>query len=178
MPKRVDVLPPIAEPRALPPGSNLPALIARRRRANRYGWIAILAVVVVIVVGGLVAREEITAAWPPASRLYHALGFALEAPKVSGLEFRNVSSKELEEGGVPILLISGEIENVSGADRRVPAIRVGLLDANERELHHWTFAAEKDVLEAGTRTSFQTRLTSPPPGAASLSVRFATDGRG
>ena len=41
MPKRVDILPPNGEPRPIPFGSNLPAIVARRRRANRLGWLAV-----------------------------------------------------------------------------------------------------------------------------------------
>lgn len=178
MPKRVDVLPPLSGPRAIPSGSNLPVLIERRRRADRVGWMALALAVLIVVVGGLVAREPIVSAWPAAARLYQALGFETATDEAPGLRFRNVAWKETVESGVPILVITGEIENVTSEPMSVPAIRVGLLDANEQELHHWTFAAERETLEAGSSTGFTTRLTGPPSGATSLSVRFASGGQG
>jgi hypothetical protein len=178
MPKRVDVLPPLSGPRAIPAGSNLPVLVERRRRADRVGWMALALAILVVVVGGLAARGPIVSAWPATARLYQALGFETATNEALGLRFRNVASQESVESGVPILVITGEIENVSSDPLTVPAIRVGLLDANKQELHHWTFAADSDELAAGRSTAFTTRLTGPPPGATSLSVRFAPNGQG
>ena len=178
MPKRVDVLPPLSGPQAIPAGSNLPVLVERRRRADRVGWMALALAVLIVVVGGLAAREPIVSAWPAASRLYQALGFEAANNEAPGLRFRNGAWKQSVESGVSILVITGEIENVSADLLAVPAIRVGLLDANEQELHHWTFAAEGGELAAGSATAFTTRLTGPPAGATSLSVRFAPNGQG
>jgi hypothetical protein len=178
MPKRVDVLPPLDGPRPIPSGSNLPMLIERRRRGDRIGWLSLALAIMVVIAGGLIARDEIVSAWPATSKLYSALGFEMAAQQMPGLKFRDVTWNQTVESGVPILVVSGEIENISSEAIRLPAIRVGLLDANEQELHHWTFAAESEELAAGTTTSFTTRLTSPPAGAASLSVRFATEGHG
>lgn len=180
MPKRVDVdvLPPEPEVRPIPAGSNLPAIVQRRRRANRLGWIAIAAAIIIIVVGGLVARHPIMSAWPPSGKLYGAIGFTVDEKVTQGLEFRNVAREQVEENGVPVLVIRGEIWNTAEQDRHVPPIRIGLIDEDNRELHHWTFAADEDELSSGTATEFVTRLASPPAGATSLLVRFAGDSNG
>ncbi len=178
MPRRVDVLPPLSGPRAMPAGSNLPVLVERRRRADRVGWMALALALLIVVAGGLAARESIVSAWPAAARLYHALGFQMASNEAHGLRFRNVERRETVESGVAILVITGEIENISPELQAVPAIRVALLDADDRELHHWTFAAEHDALDAGGATAFTTRLTGPPQGAKNLSIRFAQNGQG
>lgn len=178
MPRRVDVLPPLSGARAIPAGSNLPVLVERRRRADRIGWLALALAILIVVVGGLAARDSIVSAWPASARLYRALGFEIGATEASGLRFRNVTWQQTVESGVPILIITGEILNISSEPLKVPAIRVGLIDAGEQELHHWTFAAATEELAAGESTTFTTRLTGPPSGAASLSVRFTADGRG
>jgi hypothetical protein len=174
----VDVLPPLSAPEPIPAGSNLPVLFEQRRRADRIGWLALALAVLVVVVGALVARGTIVNAWPASARLYRAIGFETAEGEAPGLRFRNVAWQETEESGVRIMVITGEIENITGDALKVPAIRVGLIDNNEQELHHWTFAAEREELEPGGATAFTTRLTGPPAAAASLSLRFASDGHG
>ncbi len=175
MPKRVDILPPDDQPRDIPYGSNLPAVVARRRRANRLGWLAVAAAVIVIVVVGILARAPIVDVWPPAGKLYSAIGLGVDKIDVSGLEFQNVVRDQVVEGGVPILVISGRIQNLADDSRTIPPIRIGLMDANNIELHHWTFAAEQSELAAEGHTIFETRLNSPPQGAVSLRISFAGD---
>lgn len=176
MPKRVDVLPPLASPEPIGPGSNLPVLVNPRARRDRVGWLALALGVAVVVVGAIIARGPIVSAWPESARLYSAIGFESTPQTTPGLEIRNVASSQLVESGVPILVVTGEIQNVSSSQVRVPAIRVGLVDANQQELHHWTFAIEDENLAAGSAAKFSTRLTGPPQGAITLSVRFAPDG--
>jgi len=175
MPKRVDILPPDNEPRPMPFGSNLPAIVEKRRRANRLGWLAVAAAVVIIVVGGILARGPIVEAWPPAGKLYAAIGLDADVPDTADLKFQNVVQDKVVEGGVPILVVSGRIYNLADDSRAVPPVRVGLLDAANIELHHWTFAAERSELPSKNYTKFETRLTSPPIGAVSLRIGFAGD---
>ncbi len=175
MPKRVDILPPDNEPRPIPFGSNLPAIVAKRRRANRLGWLAVAAAVIIIVVGGILARGPIVEAWPPANKLYAAISLGADAPDTANLKFQNVAQNQVVEGGVPILVVSGRIYNSADDSRAVPPVRIGLLDAANIELHHWTFAAERSELPAKNYTTFETRLTSPPIGAVSLRIGFAGD---
>ena len=79
------------------------------------------------------------------------------------------------EGGVPIRVVTGKIYNLADDSRAVPPVRVGLLDAANIELHHWTFAAEQSELPSKNYTKFETRLTSPPIGTVSLRIGFAGD---
>ena len=175
MPKRVDILPPDDAPRPIPFGSNLPAIVARRRRANRLGWLAVAAAVIIIIVAGIVARGPIVDAWPPAGKLYTAIGLGVDKIDTAGLEIQNVVQEQMVEGGVQILVIRGKIQNLADHSRTVPPIRISLLDAADIELHHWTFAAEQSELAAESHTNFETRLNSPPRGAVSLQIKFAGD---
>jgi hypothetical protein len=178
MPMRIDVLPtPDAREEAapLPPGSNLPAVVARRRRANRIGWVAVALVVVVVVVGLVVGRHQIVGAWPAAARLYDTVGLPVGGLHAKDLRISGVVSERLVEGGVPILVVRGEISNTGEQSQSIPAIRAALKDEAGEELHHWTFTAEMRALGAGESTIFQDRLTSPPRGATNLSVDFVID---
>ncbi len=172
MPKRVDILPPEDEPRTIPFGSNLPTVVARRRRANRLGWLAVAVALVVIVVAGILARGSIVDAWPPAGKLYSVIGLGVEQNDISGLILNARSTELLFEGGVPVLVARGEIRNESDKRRVIPPIRIRVVDAKNVEVKYWTFAAEQSELEPNSRTGFETRLTSPPEGEITLNFAF------
>jgi len=172
MPKRVDILLPSDEPRAVPFGSNLPAVVARRQQVNRLGWLAVLVTVIIIIVGGVLARGLIVDAWPPAGKLYLAIGLGVEQSDTSGLILNARSTELLLEGGVPVLVARGEIRNNSDKRRVIPPIRIGLVNAENMEVKYWTFAAEKSELGPNSVTGFETRLTSPPEGKITLNFSF------
>jgi hypothetical protein len=77
-----------------------------------------------------------------------------------------------------VLAISGEVVNVSGETKRVPRLRVGLRDEHQQELYHWTFALAESELKPDARATFTTRLSSPPPAARDLEVRFVETDEG
>jgi len=179
MPKKVDLLGTPSDAATLTSEESIPASVPpRRRRTNRVGWLALAAAIIAVILVGVLARGAIISAWPPADRLYSAIGLGEEREEVAGLEFRNVSREQVVEGGVPILVIRGEVWNISEQLLSVPAIRVGLIDSSDRELHHWTFAASRNELASGDAALFETRLTSPPADATSLRVSFAGGGQG
>ncbi|MBL4802955.1 MAG: zinc-ribbon domain-containing protein, partial [Emcibacter sp.] len=61
-------------PRPLPKGSNLPALQNHKHGDILWGWYGLGAFVVVIVGSFLIFQTSISDIWPPAQKLYHALG--------------------------------------------------------------------------------------------------------
>ena len=172
MPKRVDILPPDEEPRAIPFGSNLPAVIAQRRRANRLGWLALAAAVITIIVAGIFARGPIVDAWPPAGKLYSIIGLGVELNDISGLILNARSTELIFEGGVPILVARGEVRNESDKRRVIPPIRIKVVNAENVEVKYWTFAAEQSELGPHSQTEFETRVTSPPEGEYTLNFAF------
>jgi len=107
---------------------------------------------------------------PATTRLYAAAG---EEINLRGLEFRNVAYERQTEGGLPVLAVKGEVVNVAGKSVALPRLRVGLLDETQKELYHWTFALSEPVLPPDEAASFVTRLSSPPPEARDIEIRFA-----
>ncbi len=172
-------------------GSALPRLDefdeARRRAAARrrpletelkpaksiLGW-AILAVFVVVVLGGfLIGREQITAWLPQTTKLYAALGLIRpEQPKVGeGLELRDVTSVRRLVDGQRTLLIEGSVVNVSNEPQPVPPLRAILTDSGGAEITQWTFVTDGADLPPGGITGFQTS-TQDPPSEGNLSLVF------
>ena len=127
-----------------------------------------------LVAGAVVGRNEVVASFPAAAAVYGQLGLPVTVPL--GLEFRDVTTDRLAEGDVEVLVVEGEIINVTGHDRVVPWVRVALLDVDKRELEHQVFAAEDPALEGGGATRFTARLVNPPAQARNFEVTFAADG--
>ncbi len=177
MPQRLDFIFERETPRPIPPGSNLPALRERRQHINRVGWILLVLFLAVVLGGGFGAREGIVELWPASGRLYEAIGLGLE-PEELGLDLLNVETHSIKEGEVTVLVVEGQVMNSAGRVRRVPPIRVALIDKNKREIAAWEVVAEKTELAPDELTRFSARLSSPPAGAASLAVSFVTDENG
>jgi predicted Zn finger-like uncharacterized protein len=172
----VDVIvpPPDAiEPPPLRRGSNLPALPHQiRRRSGRRIWAALALAVIVLVLGAVIAREPLVSLWPPSARLYEAIGIPVPVPG-AGLALRDIASERKLDGEAPMLVVTGEIANMSTEMRSVPPLRAALRDSQRRELQSWTFAAEVPKLLPGETVHFKTELANPSAEAVDLTITFA-----
>jgi predicted Zn finger-like uncharacterized protein len=136
------------------------------------GW-AVLGIMVLAVVWSAVHyRQGIANLWPQSSSLYAAIGLPVNT---RGLEFRDKSAHYEMQGGQDVLVITGDLVNITSRELSVPAIRVSLTDADKRELYHWNFSAGVSTLHPGQQASFRTRLPSPPPTARGIELRFAAE---
>jgi hypothetical protein len=171
---------PEADERAEPDPVEVPNVVQRRpaddpeESGNRLGWIIFTGVIVALLAAGIIFRNSISAAWPPASRLYEALWLTVEAPSF-GLELRDLKSSQIFEGDIPMLSITGQVVNVSEEARVVPRVRVGLTNEAGREIYHWNFVVPDRELQPGQSTAFSTTLASPPEGAKHLAVTFVQE---
>ncbi|GBD40962.1 hypothetical protein HRbin39_00334 [bacterium HR39] len=140
-----------------------------RRGLALAGWL--LVVLFVLVVAGLVVgRNEIVAAFPRVAPWYERLGLPVRVPL--GLEIRNLRSERRVEDGLPMLVIRGDVHNVSDAPRPVPPLRVRLLDAAGEELDSGLFDAPVRELPPGGTTRFEARMVDPPRAAVRYEVTF------
>jgi hypothetical protein len=160
-------------PRNASGGFNLPALPRfQARRGSALAWTALI-VIIGIFVGGFAARNEIIAAWPPAAKLYETLGLK-SAGLGAGIELRNVTSLRQDEGGTPVLVVQGEVANISSSVRQVPKMRASLR-ANDRDVQSWTFQAVQSRLLPGESAPFLTRFKDPAAEATNLTITFTED---
>lgn len=153
--------------------TNLPAIPRPpSRRSSGVAW-ALLLLLIGIFVGGFAARQEIVAAWPPAARLYERLGLATESYDAV-LAVRNGSSAYQQEEGKPVLVVQGEVVNISSALQAVPKLRASLRE-NGREVQSWIFEAAQSRLLPGEAASFVTRFKEPSPAATDLTITFTDE---
>ncbi len=145
-----------------------------RRMAQVRGWSG-LAAGICLVLGMVVSfPERIVQAAPAAAKLYSLAG---KQVNIYGLNLSSVEQQYMLVNGQPVLALRGNIANITGEDRRVPALRFILKDTSGNELHAWTLnSVGKGPIEAGAVTSFVTRLAAPPEGVDSVEIRFAKPG--
>ncbi len=115
-------------------------------------------------------RVEIVRGWPQAATLYTLAGIEVNS---TGMEFRDVTYNLESEDGLSVFAVRGTVVNVTEQAMPIPRIRLTLRDEEGEELYHWTIVLDETRLEPGAATNFITRLSSPPPGARDLEVRFA-----
>jgi predicted Zn finger-like uncharacterized protein len=162
-----------------PPGPMRPAAPAETRRRHSApgermaavaGWIGLLAVLGLIVWGGIRYRDAIADVWPQTSRLYAALGLPAN---VRGPAFESVSYRRDIQAGQPVLIVNGTIVNAGAREIAVPSIQVVLTDNRRRSVDRWVFSPPQPRLKPGARMAFTTRRANPPPAARHLDIHFA-----
>ncbi|MGE0211554.1 MAG: hypothetical protein AB7S41_07660 [Parvibaculaceae bacterium] len=146
----------------------------RKRRASMRGWALLTASLAAGFAAVAMFPEGVVRALPGAARLYERAGIEVN---VRGLEIRRVSSQIMTVDGTRVLAVKGEIVNVSGDPRKVPAMRFAVRSGNSAELYAWILASVGNrALKPGEATSFLTRISAPPEGSEDVEIRFAQDG--
>jgi predicted Zn finger-like uncharacterized protein len=143
------------------------------RFAQSAGWAVLIALIAAIGWASVQYRQTIASLWPQSASLYAAVGLPVN---VRGIQLTNISYQQEYQDGQPVLSVTGKVVNISNRELPVPEIRVVLLDDAKHELYHWNFDAGIPTLKPGGESSFVTRLSSPPPEARNLNVRFAESG--
>jgi predicted Zn finger-like uncharacterized protein len=138
------------------------------------GWIALIAVVLVIGYSVVKYRQEIAMIWPQSAGVYSTLGLKVNN---RGIDFAHVDYHRESEDGQVVLAVTGTIVNDGDRELPVPqSVRVTLSDTANHELYHWNFTPNVQTLKAGQSAAFLTRLSSPPAAATHLEVRFSPNG--
>lgn len=106
-------------------------------------------------------RQEIAEIWPPSARLFETIGLPVEALG-AGLQLQNVRSEKRVEDGITILVIEGQITNVSDRERAVPPLRAVTLGPDKTPVGDWSFTASHETLLPGEIATFQSEMREPP----------------
>ena len=141
--------------------------------ADAIAWAALILLSVTIGWAAVQYRQTIVELWPGVALLYEVVGLPVDA---EGIALIDVAYQHEVEDGQPVLSVTGKVVNVSDRELPVPVIRVMLSDEAQHEIYHWMFDAGVQSLKPGAESPFVTRLSSPPPEARSLNIRFAEAG--
>lgn len=120
---------------------------------------------------GLLVGERVTVvkATPSLASLYATIGLDTN---VRGLAIRDVRSSEEIDEGVPLLLVTGSVSNVSAGAVDVPRLRIAVRSSDGRDVYAWTTVVGRATLGPGEAVPFRARLASPPAEGRSIAVRF------
>jgi predicted Zn finger-like uncharacterized protein len=168
---------PSAGPQGLPAGASRPAASrasARTRKRMKSSpaqrrLIAAAAAVAAVLFAAVGLRASLVRAIPDLAGLYAAIGLPVN---LRGLEFSKIKTTYEAHDGIPVLVIEGEIVNVTRQVVEVPRLRFALLGDDARELYSWTALMPRSVLPEGESLPFRSRLASPPAEGKQVMVRF------
>ncbi|MDA8232025.1 MAG: zinc-ribbon domain-containing protein [Magnetospirillum sp.] len=117
-------------------------------------------------------QEKIVDLWPPADRIMTDLGVRREKPG-SGLELRNAGTPERTVlNGVDVLTVRGIIANVSDRVRKIPPMKLTLLDKDKNVVQETIDQPPVAALDAGGTASFSIQVQRPDPNAVEVNVVF------
>ena len=138
-------------------------------------WAALAAAIVVIIGGGIVARNQIVSIWGPAARIYEIVGLELEIREL-GLELQVTDLRQLRNDDNELMIhVTGEIVNVSAVVKTVPLLEGALLNVRQQPIHSWRFNAAAGQLNPGEATAFKTSVKALD-GTTEVFVSFAAEG--
>ncbi len=114
-------------------------------------------------------RDDFVRAMPQTASFYAWLDLPVN---IRGLDFENLATTTEQHEGVPILVIGGNIVNITGRTVIVPHLRFAVRNAARQEIYAWTAVPPLAMLPPGRDVAFHSRLASPPPDAHDVVVRF------
>ncbi|HYD29798.1 MAG TPA: zinc-ribbon domain-containing protein [Azospirillaceae bacterium] len=133
-------------------------------------WLALIVVVGGIVAGGWFGRPQVVALWPAAAMFYAEIGMPVPIPG-QGLELQNVRSEQKIEGGTIVLMVEGQVTNVSDAPREVPPVKLVSMTPDHAPVRTWVVPVEPALLGPGESVRFQHVQPDPGP-VAEVAVTF------
>lgn len=133
----------------------------------------ILILFMVLILGTVGAaffmKDKLVELVPQLEGVYDMLGFHQVG---EGLQIQRVQSAQETDAGLEVLVVRGQIQNVSSKIRPVPPVRAVLIDAEGAEIQHVDAAPIKSELKANETISFKIRINEPSPVRRQLKVIF------
>ena len=114
-------------------------------------------------------RCDVVRALPQTASFYKLVGLPVN---LRGLDFDGVTATTEQHGGVPVLVLDGNIVNHAGKMRGLPRLKFIVRNAARQEIYSSTAVAPRESLPPGEVVSFRTELASPPPDGHDVLLRF------
>jgi hypothetical protein len=132
-------------------------------------WGAAAALLLAAIGGAYGFRVEIVRVFPKAASAYAAVGITATA---SGLVLENVAADRAVRDGKPVLTVTADIRNPTGARRAAPYVRVSFTDGDGREVRFEDVAPPVETLAPKARAAFEAVIDEPPLEAVNMEVAF------
>jgi hypothetical protein len=125
--------------------------------------------VVATFASGYAVRDKVVRMLPHSAAIFDAVG---KPVNLRGIDIREVRSRLVDDNGVNILVIDGNLVNVAGDRVPVPRLRFAVIGDKGQELYVWSAQADKPQLQPGETLAFRRRLAAPPTEGKDVTVRF------
>lgn len=143
---------------------------AHQRKGNPVGWLLGGGVVVLLLISLVIGRSGIVDKVPATAAIYQSVGLSIDQDL--GLEFNDVTLNWQAEGDVFVLVVEGEIVNLSEASQIIPPLRMAILDSDGEELQYESFEIVEDTLNAGNTINFSGRMVNPVDRGENFRLTF------
>lgn len=121
----------------------------------------------------ILAREKIVATLPDLAGIYEMIGMPVN---LRGMEIDALTAHREMDGSTPVLVVEGDIINLEGFSKPLPAVRVTLKSSTGRDVYAWNYTLPQLNIDQEGKIHFKTRLLAPPEASVNVEVRF-TDQR-
>ena len=142
--------------------------LARMRRTARMSALVLLISMLVL---GFSLRADLVRWFPQLAGLYASIGLPVN---IVGLEFQDSKTINTLREGKIVMQISARIRSIAGRPVEVPAVLVSLLNDKGQAVYEWTVTPNIAEMDPGEMMDFTTEVNSPPDGAVSVRLSFAT----
>jgi predicted Zn finger-like uncharacterized protein len=151
-------------------GKSLPAaaLLAKVKAVQPWHWA--LAGTFAALALAVAQRDMVVRLAPQTAALYAAIHLPVN---LRGLALEGVRGQVIADKDQQILVVEGQIRNVTKADSGIPALTLSLRDDKGAEIYGWTAETPRSVLAPGESAPFRARLVAPPLDGRDVLVRFA-----
>jgi predicted Zn finger-like uncharacterized protein len=134
------------------------------------GWqTGAIAATFVVLTAGVILRERVVRLLPQTATLYAAAGLPVN---LRGIVIRNVASRVVTDNDESVLVVDGDLVNITDRRVDVPRLHFTLLGKDGQQLYAWSAQADRGVLQPGEKLNFRRRLAAPPEDARDVKVRF------
>jgi predicted Zn finger-like uncharacterized protein len=148
-----------------------PYVPAKRKSETRIRLALVSVILATIAIAAVGQREAIVRALPELAGFYEKIGFPVN---LRGLEFNFIRTSLDTQAGVPVLVVEGEVVNVTRQTVGLPRLRFAVLGADDKEIYAWTSVLSRESLGPRDVLPFRSQLASPPEGSKRVFVRFLT----
>lgn len=129
--------------------------------------------IVLLLVSAVIGRNGIVGKFPATATIYQSVGLPVDYD--FGLEFKDVTLDWQREGGAFVLVVEGEIVNLSDANQIIPPVRMAILDGDGRELQHEYFDVDVGEIDPGSRINFSGRMVDPIDQGENFRLTFGQE---
>jgi hypothetical protein len=141
-------------------------------KAKLVGYLAALALFGLLIVGGLLFKQQIVSAWLPAAAIYKLAGVPATF-KGEQLVMESLSAKlQKDVDGGNFLLLEGRVINLTNQEQSVPKLLARLRSTNGEEGGSWHIDTPLEKLDPGESFTFKSDYPAVPGGVGSVNLSF------